>query len=271
VTWADFPDKGAYAGFQGQIILSVDTAGDSSPDWTDANVVMLEFQYVNTEGPDGVLGTADDVVLAQARLLHKVNEPAGNGMLYRTQANAASGPVGVLGQVRAPSMLGTWSITFKDNTHITLTAPDKSTVDLTMPDADAALYVPATKGLTALFGVQPNADARVGLSAIISEIKILRGSTVVVDDNFQATPLDAAKWIVRAQDAGGVFPITPDVAYLVSWGLPDTGFSLRDGPTVKGPWSKAADPMQVGATRVTLINKSALPGANAGFFQLVKQ
>ena len=45
VTWADFPDRDLYRGFQGQIILSADTKGDTSPDWTDPNVIMIEFQY----------------------------------------------------------------------------------------------------------------------------------------------------------------------------------------------------------------------------------
>ncbi len=245
VTWADFPDKTAYAGFQGHIILSTDSAGDTSPDWTDANVILLEFQYVSTDGP-------------------------ANGMLYRTAANAAAGPVGVLGQVRAPSMLGTWSISFKDGTHVTLTAPDNSTTDLLIPDADAALYEPTTKGVSALFGIQPNAGTRVGLSAVISRIQITKGTSVVVDDTFQSAQLDSSKWAIRAQDAGGVITTTPDLAYLVSWNLPDTGFSLRMASSVTGPWTKAADPLLVGARRVTLIHQSALPSGAAGFFQLIK-
>jgi hypothetical protein len=108
------------------------------------------------------------------------------------------------------------------------------------------------------------------LSAIISRIKIVKGTTVVVDDNFQAATLDATKWVVRAQDAGGVFPISPDVAYLVGWNLPDTGFYLRQAANLNGPWTKSADPFQLGARRLTLINKSALPSASAGFFQLIK-
>lgn len=271
VTWADFPDKNAYQGFQGHVILSADSSGDVSPDWTDPNVILVEFQYANTAGADGTNGTSDDVVMARARFLHKVNEAAANGMLYRTQANAAAGPVGVLGEVLAPSMIGTWSITFKDNTHVTLTSSDGSTTDLVIPDADAALYEPANKGVSALFGVQPNADTRVGLSAIISRIKITKGATVVVDDNFQAAQLDTEKWTVRAQDAGGVFTTTPDLAYLVSWSLPDAGFALRSGPSVTGPWTQAADPLQVGARRVSLINKSALPAGNVGIFQLIKK
>ena len=251
-------------------MLATDSAGGITPDWNDPNVVMIEFQYVNDLGPDGVNGTPDDRVLAQARFLHKVNEASQNAMLYRTQANAAAGPVGVLGLLRAPSMLGTWSVTFKNSTSATLTAPDNSTADITIPAADAPLYEPTTKGVSALFGVQPNSDTRVGLSATVSSIKITKGTKVVVDDTFQTVDLDPSKWTIRAQDSGGLFPTTPDLAYLVSWNLPDTGFSLKGASSLTGPWSAIGTSRLVGAQRLVLMNKAALPGANAGFFQLSK-
>lgn len=270
VTWADFPSKTAYAGFQGHIMLAVDSTKAITPDWNDANVVMIEFQYVNTAGPDGTNGTPDDQVLARARFLHKVNEPAANGMLYRTSANASAGPVGVLGELLAPSMLGTWSISFSNNTDITMTAPDNSTVKLAMPADDAPSYEPSSSGVSAVFGVQPNAESRIGLSATLSRIKIMKGSQVVVDDTFQAPEIDPASWTVRAQDPAGIFTATPDLAYLLSWNLPDTGFSLRAAATATGPWSALGTPRLVGARRFVLLNTQALPGQNAGFFVLKK-
>lgn len=270
VTWADFPDKNAYAGFQGHIILATDSGGVAWADYADANVVMLEFQYANTPGPDGTAGTADDAVMARARLLHKVNEPNNNAMLYRTQANAADGPVGVLGEVLAPSMLGTWSIQFRNNTAVTLTAPNGATAEFQISQQDAALYEPTSKGVTAIFGVQPSAVGRIGLSAVISRIKILKGSTTVVDENFQAAELDADKWVLRAQEPGGVFPVPADVDYLVSWALPDAGFTLRTSPSVIGSWTTPFTPRLVGVRRVALVDRSALPSPTAGFFQLKK-
>lgn len=154
--------------------------------------------------------------MAQARLLHKVNEASNNAMLYRSQANAADGPVGVLGQVRAPSMLGTWSIRFQDNTQVTLTASDGSTAELLIPEEDALYFEPLSKGVTASFGVQPNSVNRIGLSAVISRIRITKGPTVVLDEDFQSPELNPDEWVVRAQEPGGVFPVPAEVAYLVS-------------------------------------------------------
>lgn len=270
VTWGDFPNRTQDTGFQGHLMLATDSSGAASPDWNDAHVIMIEFQYVNTAGPDETPGNEDDQRVARARLLHKVNEPAANGMLYRTQANAAAGPVGVLGELTAPSMLGTWSVRLQNDNKILLTAPDNSVQELTMPSEDAPYYEPATKGVSALFGVQPNSDTRIGLSATLAKIKISQGNQVVVEDTFQTAELDPARWTIRAQDASGIFTTGPDLAYVVSWNLPDTGFSLRGGPRLKGPWATTADPLLVGARRVALIKGGELPSAQAGFFYLVK-
>jgi hypothetical protein len=273
VSWADFPGKDS-AGFQGHLMLVNDSSGAITPDWNDANVILVEFQYANNPGPDGTAGTEDDSVMARARFLHKVNEAAGNAMLYRTQANAAAGPVGVLGEIWAPSMVGTWSVSLKHNpdgtTAVTLTAPDQSTSSLTINAEESALYEPMSKGMSALVGVQPNADTRIGMSAVIGGIKITKGNKVVVNDSFTSAELDPAVWLSRAQDPGGVVPTTPDLAYLVSWPLPDTGFSLRRSATLKAPWNSAGTPRLVGARRLVLVNRSDLPSAGAGFFQLVK-
>lgn len=273
VTWADFPGK-ANAGFQGHIMLVPDSSGAITPDWNDPNVILIEFQYANNVGADGTAGTADDSVMARARFLHKVNEAAGNGMLYRTAENAAAGPVGVLGEIWAPSMIGTWSVSLKHNTDGTTTAtlsgPGNVSESVTIIAEEASSYEPFGKGVTALVGVQPNADTRVGLAAIVSNIKITKGNTTVVNDAFTTAELDPAVWTVRAQDPGGIVATTPDLAFVVSWPLPDGGFSLRGTPGLPGTWTPFTNTRLVGARRVVLVNKSDLPGSNSGFFQLVK-
>jgi hypothetical protein len=270
VTWAEFPDPQTQAGYQGHIILATDTGGSNTPDWNDANVILVEFQYATHVGTDGVAGTADDAVRARARFLHKVNEPAGNAMLYRTEANAAAGPVGVLGELWAPTMLGTWSVAFLNSTDIRLTAPDGSSQELKMPEADVPFYEPTTAGVSAQFGVQPNGDNRIGLAAVLSRVQIRKGTTVVVDDTFTAADLDATAWLTRAADAGGIVPVPRDVQYLVGWNLPDDGFVLKGASSVRGAWSDVTGVTQTGARRLVRIGTATLPGAGSGFFQLVK-
>ncbi len=272
VTWSDFPDRNTYAGFQGHIMLIPDSGmatGNPFPDYSDPNVILIEFQYVNTAGPDGTNGTPDDQVLARARFLHKVNEPNGNAMLYRGP-NTNDLPVGILGELFAPSMLGTWSVTFHDNTSITLTAPDNATLTLSMPEENAVYFEPQGTGVSAQFGVMPNGGvpSAVGQSATLSGIKILRGSTVVVDESFPTATLDPEQWIVRARSEEGIFLVTPEVAFLLHWGLPDTGFTLNASEEVEGSWTVFGTPFPVGARRFVLVEDSVLPGQNAGFFRL---
>lgn len=251
VTWADFPNKENYSGFQGHIILARDTKKTATPDWDDAHVILVEFQYAGGK--------------ARARFLHKVNEPAANGMLYRTRDNAAAGPVGVLGEITAPSMIGTWSVTFNNNTDITLTNPEGQTVNLTMPEEDSVYYEPGLSGISTQFGVQPNADSRVGLSAVISRIQITKGATVVVDDSFTSLDLNEESWAIRAQDAKGVFPTPAEITSIVSWPLPDEGLTLNSSASVTGPWAPTEDPKLVGTRRMLLINQAS----PTGFFQLL--
>lgn len=262
VTWGDFPSASDEHGdFQGHIMLVKDSGKAITPDWNDANVVMIEFQYTKV---------TDTKWEARARFLHKVNEPAANGMLYRTADHAADGPVGVLGEVRSPSMLGTWSITFKNDTDVTLTAPNGATKDISIPVDEASSYEPSSSGVSALFGIQPNKDSRVGLSAVIQNIKITKGSDVVVDESFTSPDLNPDVWVVRAQDGAGVFALPAEIDFLVSWNLPDPGFSLLASPSLTGPWAATPDPTLVGARRIVKIEHAALPGAKAGYFRLLQ-
>ena len=93
---------------------------------------------------------------------------------------------------------------------------------------------------------------------------------MVVDDTFQTSELNPALWAARAQDPGGILSAPPDLAYLISWNLPDTGFALRSGASVTGPWSSPGTPFLVGAQRFFLVNKASLTGLNATFDQLKK-
>lgn len=260
VTWAEFPDRATQAGFQGHIILSKDTGKGKTPDWSDANVILVEFQYANNAGQ----------TKARARFLHKINEAGANTMLYRTPDRAAEGPVGVLGEVWADSMLGTWTITFKNDTDISLTSPDNQTTEFSIPAEEVANFEPTTSGISAQFGVQPNDGSRVGQEAMISRIKITKGANVVVDETFQTAELAPENWIVRAEDTGGVFPISPDLAFIVSWALPDLGLVPNSSASFNGPWSPTIDARLVGAKRLLFVDKASLPAAGAGYFRLLE-
>ncbi len=268
VTWADFPDRELYAGFQGHIILTVDGGGAISPDWNDPNVILVEFQYANWIGDDGEEGTEDDTLRARARFLHKIDEPGGNAMLYRT--DPANGPVGFLGEVWADQMEGTWTLSFDGLSDAAIATPDGNSVAITLPEDSAFAFDGANSenGIAALFGVQPNSEDRIGQSATISRLSIQKGDDTIVDEAFEGGDLDPDTWILRAQDPGGIFPISSDIIYAISWALPDDGFELRGAASVEGPWLELGPAQLVGARRQVLIREGDLPGEASGFFQL---
>lgn len=268
ITWADFPSGADHPGFQGHIMLTVDGAGGTSPDWSDPNVIMIEFQYANAPGPDGLPDTEDDVLQARARFLHKIYEPQGNAMLYRT--DPANGPVGILGEVFSNDMNGKWSLIFNDLENVDILTPEGNSVSIQLPQESAEVFDGSLSlfGISALFGIQPNSETNVGQSAAISNLSITKGPNVLVDESFTELELNPDNWLVRAQDASGIYPIPSDLAYTLSWALPDAGYVLSIAPQLDGARTIFESTRLVGSRRTALIQWSDLPDGSQGFFIL---
>ena len=108
---------------------------DQAADWNLANCIFITIQQ-DTNG------------FAYMAFRYKTNEPGGNGMIYNTATNSANGwpvePVGFLATSNY-SALGTWSVTFNNQTNVTLTAPHGQTTNFVFDPASAALFAdPAT-------------------------------------------------------------------------------------------------------------------------------
>jgi hypothetical protein len=172
----------------------------------------------------------------------------------------------------AAGPLGTWSLTFNNNTNVTLTAPDNTSTNFTIPAADASLF---QDPLYFYVGTQPNNNANIGQASTFSRVQI-SGAAGSVNDNFvsSGTPylLDTNTWALNTADANGVFITAPDTKYWVSWPLPDYGFTnlyTTDNlakklgslqwlslPTSDTSWLDTGD-----GRRVTVINQSTLNAA----------
>jgi len=176
---------------------------DDSIDWDAANVVELSVSV----GPDAN---------ATGWFQYKVNN-AGNW-------NAALG----LGVSCASGPLGTWNLAFNNNTNVTLTAPDNTTTNFSIPAVDAALF---QDPLFFYVGTQPNNNANIGQSSTFSRIRIA-GAAGKIDDDFVSTGtpgqsylLNTNTWTLNTADRNGVFITAPDAKYWVTWPLPDYGFT----------------------------------------------
>jgi hypothetical protein len=173
--------------------------------------------------------------------------------------------------------LGTWSMTFLNDTNVTLVAPDGGHTNFFLPDA-ATIQTLFANPLTAYFGNQQNGPGNAGQSSTYSRVKIT-GVTLSpeIDETFPGPVLNPdpgnAKWRVVCDVPSDVFLMLPEDKYWVRWTVPDTGFSLQSCATlVGGSW---ADP---GLTNIVitstekrmLIPASSLPAGSAGFFRLAR-
>src|ERR1051325_347699 len=173
VTIRKYPDA-SHNGFQTHLFLVSSASGtDSAPDYNQPNVVFLDIQ-----------NRADGTAAAAFR--YRVNEPAGNSFLYGA---------GTLGTFNSPSPVGTWSLTFTQNTNATVTAPAGATATFTLPSAAAALFADP---LTVYVGAQANTAANIGQKAVLSRVTLTRGATAVIDDDFSTDQALNALWQVAA-------------------------------------------------------------------------
>jgi len=257
MTISDFPSAATFGGFSAHFYIVPGIPTGSDPDWGAANCILVD-----------IAAAADGSGTANFR--YKTNAPGSNGINNQYfNNNPAAGPVGFLGSVKGANILGTWTITLNQNTNITLTAPDGTTKDMVMPLEDALQFDgPAT----VYFGIMPGQNANIGQTAILSGAQIKAGSNVLVTDNFTTSPLNPDVWVSRSASTAGVTMITTNEPYWVSWTTPSSGFTLQTNATLNpAGWGDASITDQlVGTRKRALIPSSVLPGANQGYFRLLK-
>lgn len=281
-TIADFPAH-PYDGFIAQMFLvplfvGGETgpnnmqygANDSSIDWNSGNVIYFTVQQ-NADGS------------AAAEWRYKTNTFGGQTMAFNDFTT--NGPVGHLGHlVCSTGPLGKWSVSFNNNTNVTITAPNNASTNFTLTADVADVF---KDPLYMYIGVQPNDNSRIGQSATFSEISVT-GASIPLDDTFtNAGPpyaLDPAVWAKSAADGSGLIVTPPDSKFWLSWTTPDPGFTnilVTDDLSksiANDQWMDLGIPQSSWVNsnnrRVVVVPQSlldaALPGANRAFFGLHK-
>jgi hypothetical protein len=250
ITIKDYPV--APTGYQTHLFLAPESslqygAGDTSVDWNCTNLVFVQIQ--NT--PEGA---------GQMTFMYKTNFGGGWGGQIFGSNN--------LGAVNSAVMNGTWKIGFANDTNITLTAPDNTITNLTMPPDSAAMFAGS---VFAWIGSQANGTDKVGLSSIIERIKVTGFPSDNIDDTFPGPGLDTNVWANSASDPSGVQVVAAGTAYWLDWTVPDIGFSPQSSPTVGAAavWTDVTSP------RVLFNGKRhaqvAAPSSTSGYYRLVKR
>ncbi|PYI88703.1 MAG: hypothetical protein DME26_03045, partial [Verrucomicrobia bacterium] len=220
MTISKFPNATTYGGYSAHFYLVPGLPGtEDAPDWNEPTCALISI-HANANGT------------ATMEYHYKTNAPGSNGKPTLDGTSwqyfnpyATNGPVGWIGNVTGAAILGTWTVTFNQDTNITMKAPDGTTSSFVMPPEDAAQF--AGQG-TVYYGIVPGETANVGQKAILSRVEIMSGATTLLEDNFSVAPLDSAVWNIRAvSPAGGVALITANEPYYVWWTTPATGFTLQ--------------------------------------------
>jgi len=107
---------------------------------------------------------------------------------------------------------------------------------------------------------------------VLSNVKIT-GTAMPINDSFTGSSLDTSTWVLRASQPNDVFLPTSDIAFDMSWTLPDAHFKLEAAASLNGPWSELnlTNTSIIGATRVVPIPKSVLPSKAQSYFRMLKR
>jgi len=247
--------------FQTQIFLVPNPGGENSPDWNEANTVFLDME-----------STANG---ASWTFRYKTNQPNGNSMIYGS---------GTLATINSSTAVGTWSVTFNNNTSVTMLAPDGTSTNFSIPDttgATTALFDAAQGNNVSLyFGVQAGNAGGANDHIVVSDFKVTGLGAQDFDDNFltDSGTLNPV-WNVNANFPAAVQLLAPgDTYFLVSWTSPAFNFNLETSPTL-GPtanWQpymppSGATPAQYGSRYTIIADTNSLGGSSQGYFKLLQQ
>jgi hypothetical protein len=239
---------------------------ETAPDYNETNVVIFAVQG-NATNADGAVE-------------YKVGEPNGNAMIYGNApytnapgSGSANFGSGNLGGITNVGVLGTWSLTFNQDTNLTITDPSGGTITYTMTEADAQAFADANS-FVVMLGSQPNALTAIGDEVVYSKVSV-SGATLSLNDNFLAdSTLNTNIWSVLASAPTGVLVVPTTTAYLLDWTVPDAGFSAQVGTNLSNPASYSALPFspvgQIGSVKTTLIPQSSLTSSQ-GYYRLINR
>jgi hypothetical protein len=268
-TISQFPNTATYPNNQAHIFVAYPN-GASAIDYNSSNVIWLNVQG-NTDGT------------ATAFFRYKIFEPNSNANMFG--ADTTNGPLGSpwagqLASLNASTPIGTWSMTFSQDTNVTLKGPGGVSTSFIMnPDVVAQFPDP----LNVLFGAQPNnSPSAIGQAVVLTRASLTNSAGgVLVDDDFLADAgvLNTVIWTISAALGVDVQLYPPDPGQkLVKWTIPDTYFGLQVSSNVLGPWtalsgSGVSSPIttySAGGLRTGLVPSVNL-GPNQNYFRMFKK
>jgi len=190
-------------------------------------------------------------------------------------ANPPDDPIHRPAVVRAPSAVGTWTVTFTDSTHGTLAGPGITPTNFVLSaDIVANNFSPATSFMQ--FGMfkndVPNDGHNNQAHGTFGRVQFSGDAAQSFDDDFSGATL-TNKYAWRTTSASAVQLIPAGTAWIIDWSLPDFGFNLNSATEIIGPWNQVnvSRTYQSAGRGHALVPQSALPAGTTDFFALIKR
>jgi len=239
-TITNFPNPLVYTGYQAHLFIATGPGTAAALDYNETNLIWFN-----------VSGTANGT--ASGAFRYKIFEQGANSNLFGAEYTV--GPLGTpwagtLTNFAAPTVLGTWSMTFNQDTNVTLRGPGGAIASFSIRPEVAAQFADP---LNICFGAQPNQpndptgtnlvlrDFNRGQKVVFASASITNegtASSIVSDDFISDSSLNTGLWTPLANVPGTpqLFPLDPG-SKLVKWSVPDSFFGLQTATNINGPWS----------------------------------
>jgi hypothetical protein len=242
--------------FQTQIFLVPNPGAENDPDWTEPNLIFLDMESTGTG--------------AQATFRYKTNEANGNTMVYG---------VGGLATISAPSGVGTWTLTFNQNTNVTITVPGGGSTNFSIPDTTGATTALFQSGVALYFGGQAGNAGATSDHIVASDFSVTGLGSSDFNDNFVTDALTTGTLNTSIWQTNAAFPICvqfvgPGDPFWVTWSSPAIGYGLNVASNLLNPfWTEPTNSASflAGTNYTQLISTNDLPGTNAAFFSVIQR
>jgi hypothetical protein len=236
---------------QCQIFLIPNPGAEAAPDYTEPNLIFMDLESTT--------------IGASVNFRYKTNEMNGNAMVYG---------VGTLASLGTNTAIGTWTLTFNNNTNVTMTIPGGANTNFNIPDSTGATSALFTSGVALYFGVQAGNAGGAEDHIVASEFKVT-GITPAFDDNFVTDDgaLNTSIWTTNAAFPACVQMVGAGSSYWVQWTTPAPSFVLETTSNLEtGTWTAVTNHVAIspGTNIDQLISTSDLLSGGTGFFALIQ-
>jgi hypothetical protein len=236
---------------QTQIFLIPNPGTETAPDYTEANLIFMDLESTTTG--------------ASVNFRYKTNEMNGNAMVYG---------VGTLASLGTNTAIGTWTLTFNNNTNVTMTIPGGASTNFNIPDSTGATAALFTTGVNLYFGVQAGNVGGANDHIVATDFSVTGLGAADFNDNFVADngAVDTSIWITNAAYPNCVQLIGSADRYWIQWNSPAINYALESTSNLDNSvWSAVTntEAFLAGTNFTQLIDTNELTG-NAGFFAVVQ-